>query len=678
MHITKVFTKTSILLLFFSIFFIKTIPAQNHIVPSDVKHKADSLISRFKHTTVDTTKTNLLLEIGNIYCQNTPDTALYYYNMALASATKANSKKYSAMCLRYFGGFYFVKGVYDKAYEYFMKSLKVSEEIDDKYGISMCYINIGSIYFYQSLFDKAIEYSLKSLKISEELHDKKRMATAYNTIGNVYDHQGEVEKAKEYYLKCLKIREELGDNLGISISYNNIGNIYNTKRDYKKALEYYFKSFKIKEYFADENGMATLYNNIGNVYAEQGTSASNKELASDKYDKALKYLLKSLKMMKEIGNKNGTAGVYGNLSLLNIKLKKYSNAIKYAQNGLEIAKEIDVLFLQKNNYECLSTAYDSIRSYKKSLEYYKLFKEINDSIFNEQSNKQIADMQTKYETEKKDKDIQLLNKDKQLQQSELLKNQETIKRKNTVFFFIITGFIIIVIAVIIILNQRRITEKVKLGKQLADLEHKALQLQMNPHFIFNSLNSISNYIAKNETETARIYMAMFAKLMRQVLENSRAADVSLQKEIDTLTYYLELEKMQNDNKFDFFIDVDKNIDAEAVTIPPMLIQPFVENSVIHGIKPKEGKGMIDIHFKLENPYLLCEIEDDGVGRAVKAEATIPGSHKSFATQITQERLKIINKNEQFCINYQDLNSASAGANKTGTLVSFKLLYKKEV
>ncbi|NTW32010.1 MAG: tetratricopeptide repeat protein [Bacteroidetes bacterium] len=661
----KTLFRTAISLIFICIVFIETIHAQKPALPESMKHKTDSLINRFKNTTNDTTKINLLINLGDVYKFILPDTALYYYDIALTFANISNKTKHIAQCLKNIGIVYYLKGSYNKSLDYISKSQLIFKNLGSKKGVAECYTTIGHVYLDQGFYNKSIENYLSSLKIYESIKDQKGEAGCNLNIGFVYSSQNKYSKAIEYFTKALKIYKQLENKKGILSCYNGIGNVFYKTNAFYEAIEYFLQTLNFCNETSDIKGQAACYNNIGNSYSSLGS-----------YNKAITYLQKSLYIREKCGYKNEIACSYGNIAEIYIKIKDYSKAIENANISLNISKNIKSLPIQKQAYYVLTTAYDSLHDYKKAYEYFQLFKLINDSIFNKESSDQITEMQTKYETEKKDKDILLLNKDKALQKTELLKNEETIKRKNTLLFFIIGGFVFIVIAVVIILNQRRSNEKIKLKKKLSDLEHKALQLQMNPHFIFNSLNSISNYIAKNETDTARLYLSMFAKLMRQVLENSRESEVTLQSEINTLKYYLDLEKMQSDNKFEFDINIDENINADTITIPPMLIQPFVENSVIHGIKPKKEKGKIILRFKLEDAHLLCEIEDDGVGRPDKTLEKNGDSHKSFATQITRERLKIINKNDEFSINYYDLKDLST--NKTGTLVRFKLLYKTEV
>ena len=189
-------------------------------------------------------------------------------------------------------------------------------------------------------------------------------------------------------------------------------------------------------------------------------------------------------------------------------------------------------------------------------------------------------------------------------------------------------------------------EKVELEKNILELEQKSLRLQMNPHFIFNSLNSIQGFIAQNDTAQAKWYLSKFAKLMRQILESSRETYIPLSGEVSLLHNYLTLEKLCLNDRLDFSVTVDGSIDAEMIGIPPMIVQPYVENALRHGIAHKVEKGTIAVHFSIEADLLKCEVSDDGVGRekaALLKRSSNGTTHKSTAMAVTSERLERLNK-----------------------------------
>ncbi len=231
------------------------------------------------------------------------------------------------------------------------------------------------------------------------------------------------------------------------------------------------------------------------------------------------------------------------------------------------------------------------------------------------------------------------------------------------------------------ISQVRKEERLQAGfrKQLMDMEMTALRSQMNPHFIFNSLNSINRYVMQNDRLTASEYIAKFGKLMRNVLENSRHETITLKQELDTLELYLQLEKLRFEDKFDFLLVVDEEVDAGGIRIPPLLIQPFAENSIWHGLMHKEEKGLLTIKAAKKSSGLLeiC-IEDDGVGRARAAELeSKKATHPSIGMQVTSDRIRLINElyKQQNRILVRDL--VSSDGEPCGTSVTLQIQLKKD-
>lgn len=216
--------------------------------------------------------------------------------------------------------------------------------------------------------------------------------------------------------------------------------------------------------------------------------------------------------------------------------------------------------------------------------------------------------------------------------------------------FIISSASVILLIFILILRFRirkikyREKQKTELNKKIANIESQALRAQMNPHFIFNTLSSIQHYISNHDTESALKYLSKFAKLMRKIMENSKLQMITVAEEMYAIHLFLELEVMRFDKKFDYHITIDPNIDQNYDRIPSMLIQPFVENAIIHGLLPKQGLGKIFITLQKQSDTILCTIEDTGIGRedSKKFKKNSHQQHKSMGMSITQERLDILN------------------------------------
>ena len=643
------------IILILSVFIINTVGfAQS-------QNKIDSLKNLINTAKDDTSKIKLVYNLGRIYENNLPDTAIYYYNVALSISIKTDSKKYAAICLGQIGNVYYLVGEFEKAIEFTLKSLAIYESIDKQKGISMCYKTLGDIYSDQGIYGNALHCYMKSLKIREKIGDKKGELYCYIGIGYVDKCMGNESKAIASYSKAMKIAFDYQEKYAVSTCYSEIGVIYLSQGSINKALEFVNKSLKIDEELDNISGIASGYANLGNIQKAKG-----------EYSQALEYFLKSLKIAEEIGDLNSSSNTLSSIADVYIKMKLYNEAIKYAMISLKIAKEESILPEQSFNYESLAVAYDSLHDYKNACIYYKLYKQINDSIFNEESHKQITEMQTKYETEKKESKIKILEKDKELQSTQLSRERWvrnlSLAGMGLMFLLIIGAFFYI--------RVWRVKEKIATEKKIIELEQKSLLLQMNPHFIFNSLNSISAQMLQN-LNVAREYLAKFARLMRLILENSREAFVPMKNETDTINFYLALEQ-QRLNNFDYKVIIDEDITSENIEIPPMLIQPHVENAIIHGIFKKQDRGYIEVHLSKTNENLIkCVVQDNGIGRKKSGENkdNLLITHKSLALEITQERLKMLSHGNKEALTVIIDDMEDELHNSLGTRVTIKMPYR---
>ena len=222
--------------------------------------------------------------------------------------------------------------------------------------------------------------------------------------------------------------------------------------------------------------------------------------------------------------------------------------------------------------------------------------------------------------------------------------------------------------------RRQEVKKTEVARKIAELELKALRSQMNPHFMFNSLNSIKNYILHSEPKLAAEYLSNFAHLIRMILQNSREKSISLQNELETLILYIELEKLRFDNAFSFECIVDKEVNLESVKIPPMLLQPYVENAIWHGLMHKRSRGHLLLQFARDGDQILCIIEDDGVGRtkAEEMKSLSATRYKSMGMGITKDRIEIMNKMDALGISAEVIDKYDTDGASAGTRVVLRI------
>ena len=416
---------------------------------SQDQSKIDSLINELKTAIEDTSKIKLYLKIGKQYRNTIPDTALFYYQKALNIAQSQKKQKTTANIYIKIGIVCWKKGDYQQAIDYYQKALKIYSDIEDKVGISRCLGNLGLIHDNQGNYDKALEYYQKALKISEELGKKNSVGILSLNIGLLYSNQENYNKAMEFYNRSLEIFKNIEYKAGTAAVIGNIGINYHKQGNYNKALEFYQKAIAISEELGDKNGIALNLANIGVVYKEQGD-----------YKMALKYYQKALIIFEELGYKNSIAINLGNIASLYNKLEQHNKAILFANRALKISKEIGALDNEKHAYLNLSDAYKGLNNYKKALVYKNKFIDINDSIFNNEKTKAIAEMSTRYETEKKEQQIAL-------QEAQLAKKDLEIKQQKTLRNALISGlgaFVIIILLVVYAYFQKK-KANIKITKQ---------------------------------------------------------------------------------------------------------------------------------------------------------------------------------------------------------------------
>lgn len=239
------------------------------------------------------------------------------------------------------------------------------------------------------------------------------------------------------------------------------------------------------------------------------------------------------------------------------------------------------------------------------------------------------------------------------------------------FRALLISFVLLLIALGVVVwlraQRRREKRRVELNRKISEMELRALRSQMNPHFLFNTLSSIQHFITVNKSKEAIQYLSKFARLMRTILENSKKSEIPLRSELEALDLYLLLESFRFKEKFDYEIVIEDELDQDYDHIPPLLIQPYVENAIVHGMMHKRERGHILIHLKREEDMLLCVVEDDGVGRE-KALEFKKGKHESSGLSITKERLEIINSTRKSNLSVKIIDLKDDAGNSLGTRV----------
>jgi serine phosphatase RsbU (regulator of sigma subunit) len=386
--------------------------------------RIDSLLTLLKKPIHDTARIQLYISIGEVLAENSPDSALFYYTKAFNlsclfgfsksehSQFKSTVLSLKAIALQGIGDVHDYKGNFNQAIRFYNQSLKIWEELNDKMNIATCHKDLGLFYDELGNFNKALEYYLKALKIFEGIGYKRGIAACYNDIGNINAYQNNNTVALNYFLKSLKIKEEIGDKRGIALSNGNIGAIYTALHNYNLAINYYLKSIDARKELGDKKGMAICYDNMGVVQFNIGN-----------YQKSINYYNLALALYQQINDKEGISIANGNLAASYNDLKEYNTAITYGKKSLDVAKEIGALPWERDVSKYLSESYKGLNNFKQALFYYQQFKDLNDSIFNIEKQNQLTKMEAMYQGEKKQKEIEILEKDKKLKIAEIRRVQ---------------------------------------------------------------------------------------------------------------------------------------------------------------------------------------------------------------------------------------------------------------
>jgi len=372
--------------------------------------------------------------------------ALAYFQKALQMREKIGDKSKIAIVMHSIGVTHWYMAELKIASEYFLKEIEIFRELNDKKNLAAGLNNLGNIYIKLGNYEKSLNYYLASLRIKEELQDKIEIAIALTGLGNFFWKRENDDSALKYHLQALEIYKTLNEKKYLSTAYNSIGLAYALKEDYGKSLEYYFNGLQITREINDDFNTGIILNNIASVYVNE-----------KKYSEALDYFLKSLKIKKTSENKAGIAETSKNIGSLYLQMKDYQNAFDYLSKGFDVAKQIDDIDILKDYYQSFSDYYTAIGNIDKAFDNYKKYVALEDSIFSLESNKQITEMRTKYETEKKEKEIDILTKNAEIQKLKLRKNK-------IIIFSFIFGFIVILILAYIIYRAYR-REKIEIKKR---------------------------------------------------------------------------------------------------------------------------------------------------------------------------------------------------------------------
>ena len=522
--------------------------------------------------------------------------AIHYHEKALQVREKINDEEGIAGTCNNIGIVNFALCKYNDALENYKKSLELMKKLKNTNGTARLMNNIGRIYQDLSNYETALEFYLQSLKLMEKIGNKKGIASLLNNIGNIYQTLNYFSKALDYYYKSLDLKKEIGNKFGTAATLNNIGLIYQKIKDYPKALDYNTKSLHIKKELQDQKGIASSFNNIGEIY-----------FSMKQYDNSLFYCQESLRIKEKIGDQRGIAKSLLDIAEIFIEINHFDEAFCNLKKGIKIAEKNLMKEHLLEFYELYMRIYSKTKDFEKAFHYSKLYSELKNTIYTEESSKKIAELQTRYETEKKEKEAEIYRLKNFELEEKVKERTEELREANLQL-------------------QIEIEEHKKDQIQIKkDLEEKKILLQELYHRTKNNMQLISSLLRmQSESSNDEFVHATFEtinnrikamSLVQQKLYQTKELSViDLRDYIEDVVNMLRRCFSSQSESISLRLELKKVFVIVDSAVPlGLVLNELITNCYKHAF-PDNRKGEISIQlFETKDEMITIQIEDNGIG-----------------------------------------------------------------
>lgn len=577
---------------------------------------------------------------------NNQKSVLEYLSRATELAARYQNRKYRIEFLKVTGLTYYRQGNFTEAENSFGKILEIAESANDQTLAAQMSSNLGAIMEIQGKYDGAIKKYMKAQKIFEAKKQYAFSAKVLHNIGVLYTEIKDASQAVDYFTKALDMKRKYSGNKEIAATLNGLGTVYEGSiKDFDKALYYYTQALELYKKEKDIKHITKILGNIGLVHFQ----LKDYKKAAEYYDLA----------MNNIAQHKVTASyrpsIYFNRAMLYLRTGEHRKAVSDFKESIKYCNKYKRINKSLDSHLYLSETYKKLGKFKEAFETLEQHNKIREKLYNENIHKQISTLQKKFETEKKNQQIKLLSQENEI-------NSNKLK-------FVVALVLLLITLILLLVWINRLRKKQNIIRE-DDLKQKLLKAQMNPHFLFNALSTIQFLIKKGETDRGYKYLGKFASLTRSILENSEKDFITLEEEIAMLRSYLDIESLCRQGSFDYFIDVDSDIETEMIMIPPMLIQPFAENAIKHAFKNCESGNHIELTFtETSDNHINIRISDNGSGISPKSSGN-DTKKKSLGMDIFRKRVTLFEKRYKCKVDHtvRNLN----GIEGTGTEIAIKL------
>jgi tetratricopeptide (TPR) repeat protein len=578
-----------------------------------------------------------LINTANALAASNPQAAMDTIQNALELSFKIQDYRAQGHCYLSLGTINYNLERYKVAAQNYHLALDLFLRINDREGLFYGAKHLAITQEAIGLFDLSLINYEEALRIARESKSNKEIIEILESMGRVEFNRGNYTEALSYYQEVEKLESGKGGSNQKVKTLNKIGKVYEELDDSASAMNYYEQGRVLAEANNDVVNISNYYSNVSSL----SLRGNNVEQAIQSQEQAVDINRKANNPVME----NKAA-----LELANIHLQADNSiaAIPYLKRVLDLSQTLGEIQSRKEAFKGLSEAYENIGNYQEALESYKSYVSAADSVLALKEADLLARLELAEQLNEREKEIELLTLDQKLNEQRIdnlekdtLINEASMERQRLINFGLMGLLLTLAVSATLIYLGQLKTKRA--NRQLA---LKNLRGQMNPHFIFNALNSVNNFIASNDERSANKYLSEFSRLMRQVLDQSKAELISLEAELEVLRRYLELEHLRFPGLFEYQIDVEESMQTDRQFLPPMLIQPFLENAIWHGLRyrQKDG-GKLQLCIRNGSGKLTIEIMDNGIGREKSKALKTQNQkrYKSTAMKNIEERMSLLSE-----------------------------------
>jgi hypothetical protein len=546
-----------------------------------------------------------------------------------------------------------------RSFAYYEKVSSLSDSLHFTYGKALANINLGILLSSSGNFESSTNAYFKAIDLAKECNASRIEAVSLNDIGENFASLKDFNKCRKYVQQAIEINKDLKAWRGVAINYEllhrcDLGqNLYaDAKMNLDMGMPYALhanENYILSQYYLGYGKLHAIY---------------------DRDDSASYYFNKAITTARQTGDLRNEFWVY----LAESKYLKHISPrekIAMLSKAMKLADQTRFTEGRAKAAEQLSALYDALNNKDSSLFFYRMYRSVSDSLFSENNQRNMIVNESEWTVKKKE--LENTN----LKQLTTAQKQE-IAFKNILLFLVGIGFLMTLFVAFLLYKSfqaKKIKNDSLYKQKIAETEMQALQAQMNPHFFFNSLNSIENFIMQNEKKLASDYLNKFARFIRGILDSSSSDLIEIDKDIESLQLYIDLEQLRFNNKFTYCCNVDTQLLHGEYHVPALLVQPFLENAINHGIGPSDRPDLkICLQVKLNNNMIHYIIEDNGIGRDQSRAYNQLNKpfHKSLGMKLTQERINIFNQDTGSSDNVKIIDLFDEEQRPIGTRIEFAL------